>query len=81
MSPRDAAPVAAPACRTEFKVPSEAGRDERFIHRGADAAEMPPRGDSEPHTREEFERYSTEMLAAETVAVVMHSIAGMPSNT
>ncbi len=69
---------ASPACRTEFRVPREAGRDARFIQRGADAVPMPPETDHEQHTIEEFERYSTEMLAAETVALVLFSLTGMP---
>jgi hypothetical protein len=67
-----------PTCRTEFRLPLEAGRDERFTQRGSDAVAPPDEEDYERHTLEEFERYSTEMLAAETVAVVMHSLPDMP---
>jgi len=70
--------VTAPACRKEFTLPNEAERDERFTNRGADFAQMPTEHDYEKHTVEEFERYSTEMLAAETVAIVLYSLPGMP---
>ena len=49
--------------------PREAGRDSRFTQRLADTGTMPPEDDYREHTVEEFERYSTEMLAAETVAL------------
>ena len=39
---------------------------------------MPDEENHDAHTIEEFERYATEMLAAETVALVMFSIPGMP---
>ncbi|MFN5559208.1 MAG: hypothetical protein ACK5CF_00435, partial [Opitutaceae bacterium] len=39
---------------------------------------MPPEDDYRAHTIEEFERYSTEMLAAETVAVVLYGLRDMP---
>ena len=75
--PRGAAP-AAPAVRVEFQAPREARRDERFTNLGADLEAMPAEEDHDAHTTEEFERYSTEVLAAETVAVVMYHIKGMP---
>lgn len=75
---RGAAPAKAPAARTTFQAPREAGRDERFTQLKADLDGMPPEDDYQKHTVEEFERYSTEMLAAETVAVVLHSVRGMP---
>lgn len=68
----------APASRVTFKLPLEAGRDERFTQRGADMKGMPPEDDYREHTVEEFERYSTEMLAAETVAVVLCGFSDMP---
>lgn len=71
-------PPVAPKCRTEFKVPREAERDERFTNRAADLEQMPGEEDYREHTIEEFERYSTEMLAAETVALVMFSVPDMP---
>jgi hypothetical protein len=69
---------AAPACRVEFKLPNEAGRDARFTQRGSDLKTMPPEDDYREHTVEEFERYSTEMLAAETVAIVLSGFTSMP---
>lgn len=71
-------PVVPPAVRSVFVPPREAARDERFTQRGSDAAGMPDERDYERHTVEEFERYSTEMLAAETVAVVLHALRDMP---
>ncbi len=75
---RAAAPVAAPAVRTEFKMPREAARDERFTNLLADQVAMPNEELYDAHTVEEFERYSTEMLAAETVAFILYSVEGMP---
>ncbi|MDB6128430.1 MAG: hypothetical protein JWM35_2326, partial [Verrucomicrobia bacterium] len=75
---RPARAATAPSCRREFKIPREASRDARFTQRGADFAQMPPEENYREHTAEEFERYSTEMLAAETVALVLHSVSGMP---
>ena len=75
---RSASAPTPPTCRTEFKAPREAARDERFTNRAADADPMPGEDNYTAHTVEEFERYSTEMLAAETVALVMFSIPGMP---
>ena len=71
-------PPAPPACRAEFTAPREAARDERFTNRAADLEPMPGEENYGAHTIEEFERYSTEMLAAETVALVMYSVSGMP---
>ncbi|MEO6005459.1 MAG: hypothetical protein ABIZ04_14360 [Opitutus sp.] len=68
----------APSVRLEFKAPREAERDERFTNRAADLQAMPGEDDYQEHTVEEFERYSTEMLAAETVALVMFSVDDMP---
>lgn len=76
-SPRGA-PPSAPSVRREFTPPREAARDQRFTNRGADFAAMPPEEDYRAHTVEEFERYSTEMLAAETVAVVLYGLRDMP---
>lgn len=74
---RSAAP-AAPACRVEFVAPREAARDSRFTNLFADQGAMPPEDNYTEHTVEEFERYSTEMLAAETVALVLFAVRGMP---
>jgi len=75
---RTLAPATVPACRKEFQAPREAERDERFTVRGADFGYYPPEDDYAKHTVEEFERYSTEMLAAETVALVLYSLPNMP---
>jgi hypothetical protein len=75
---RIAAPAAAPAVRREFKVPREAARDDRFTNLLADQVAMPNEELYDAHTIEEFERYSTEMLAAETVAFILYSVEGMP---
>jgi hypothetical protein len=69
---------ARPAAWTRFEAPREARRDDRFTNLGADLSAMPPEEDHEQHTQEEFERYSTEILAAETVAVVLYACDGMP---
>ncbi|HRE83850.1 MAG TPA: hypothetical protein PLN52_22590 [Opitutaceae bacterium] len=68
---RPVTPPVAPASRAPFVAPREARRDERFSELAADPAQMPGEEDYVGHTVEEFERYSTEMLAAETVALVM----------
>jgi len=73
------APVA-PDSRRTFVAPKEAARDARFTNLGGDVgvSSRPAEEDYEAHTRMEFERYSTEMLAAETVAVVMYKVTDMP---
>ena len=76
--PRSTVIPKVPAGRVEFKAPREAERDERFTNRAADLDAMPGEDNYEEHTVEEFERYSTEMLAAETVALVMFSVKDMP---
>jgi hypothetical protein len=75
--PRTAAPAPS-ALRQPFAWAREAGRDERFIHRGADSETVPPEEDYAAHTVEEFERYSTEMAAAETVANIAFRLTAMP---
>ncbi len=75
---RGPVPRSAPSCRIEFEAPREACRDPRFTNPGADMVAMPAENDYEKHTLEEFERYSTEVLAAETVAYVLYSVEGMP---
>lgn len=75
---RGVPPASAPSCRRVFTAPREADRDERFTVRGADFGAMPPEDRYQEHTIEEFERYSTEMLAAETVGLVMCSLPDMP---
>jgi hypothetical protein len=76
--PRATTVPKAPTARVEFTVPRTAERDERFTNRAADLEVMPGEDDYQEHTVEEFERYSTEMLAAETVALVMFSVKDMP---
>jgi len=71
-------PAGPPACRMEFVAPREAARDERFTTPFADQNAMPTEENYREHTVEEFERYSTEMLAAETVGLVLFSTHGMP---
>jgi len=78
LEPRGRVRAVVPACRTEFTAPREAKRDGRFTNLAADRKPMPDEKDHREHTIEEFERYSTEMLAAETVALVMYSVPGMP---
>ena len=75
---RDTSVAQFPLARVEFTAPREAARDERFTNRAADLETMPGEDDYQEHTVEEFERYSTEMLAAETVALVMFSAKNMP---
>lgn len=70
--------LAPPAVRREFVLPREAARDPRFTNLGADPAPVPEEAEYASHTVEEFERYSTEMLAAETVALVIASRLRMP---
>jgi len=67
-----------PSCRREFALPREAGRNERFVNRNGAFGERPSEEKYKEHTYEEFERYSTEMLAAETVALVLYSFPDMP---
>jgi hypothetical protein len=75
---RRPAPSVRPACRVQFVAPREAARDGRFTNLFADQGAMPDEAQYQEHTVEEFERYSTEMLAAETVAVVLFAVRGMP---
>ncbi len=67
-----------PTSRTPFTPPREAARDHRFTNRAADLEPMPVEENYGEHTVEEFERYSTEMLAAETVGLVMYLVPHMP---
>lgn len=68
----------APASRTPFEIAREAKRDPRFTIQTPD--NLPPSAYlAEPDERlAEFENYSQEMLAAETVAVVMYLSPNMP---
>jgi uncharacterized ferritin-like protein (DUF455 family) len=74
---RGAAP-APPACRTPFSAAREAARDERFQMANRHAGRMPTALDVEAERLAEFESYSQEMLAAETVALILYLSPGMP---
>ena len=75
---RSPEPLQPPNCRLAFEPPRETRRDERFTDLGADSLPMPSEENYSAHTVEEFERYSTEMLAAETVALILYSLPNMP---
>lgn len=78
--PRPAQPQTISPARVEFTPPRKAARDERFKNLGVVAGiwgETPPESDYELHSSWEFERYSTEMLAAETIGLVMYLMPGM----
>jgi len=78
LAKRRPVPAGAPVSRVAFIAPREAARDERFTNLFADQGAMPDETQYAAHTVEEFERYSTEMLAAETVALVLFAVRGMP---
>ena len=67
-----------PAVRTQFELPDEAARDERFqlVNRNAGQRVVVP--DEETQRLLDFESYSQEMLAAETVAAIVYLSPGMP---
>ena len=75
---RRPSPSGAPACRVGFVAPREAARDERFTNLLGAVGVRPTEEQYAEHTFDEFERYSTEMLAAETVALVLFAVRGMP---
>lgn len=67
--------------RRAFVPPTEAARDERFTNLGVVAGiwgKTPDEDNYTEHSNWEFERYSTEMLAAETIGLVMHLMPAMP---
>ena len=76
-APHTAAPTA-PACRKPFAVPRQAARDSRFKLADRDAGRLPQAADAATERLREFESYSQEMLAAETVALVLYLSPGMP---
>ncbi|HEY3230793.1 MAG TPA: DUF455 family protein [Roseiflexaceae bacterium] len=76
-APHTAAPTA-PACRKPFAVPRQAARDTRFKLADRDAGRLPQAADAATERLREFESYSQEMLAAETVALVLYLSPGMP---
>jgi len=76
-APHTATPIA-PACRKPFAVPRQAARDSRFKLADRDAGRLPQAADAATERLREFESYSQEMLAAETVALVLYLSPGMP---
>ncbi len=76
-APRADAPTA-PAGRRPFAVPYQAARDERFTLVNREAGMLPQGADAAAERQREFESYSQEMLAAETVALVIYLSPGMP---
>ncbi len=71
---------AQPAARIPFRAPMTAARDKRFTileqHWGDAAARQPT--DEAARRLDEFENYSQEMLAAETVALIIYLSPAMP---
>src|SRR5262245_39587657 len=68
-----------PACRMLFVPPRCAARDARFTLALGQAASAPlSTPDAAAERLHEFESYSQEMLAAETVALVLYLSPGMP---
>ena len=69
---------APPTCRTPFEFPRDAGRDSRFSLVNRDAGQRIKSVDHATQRLRDFESYSQEMLAAETVALIIHLSPGMP---
>jgi hypothetical protein len=69
---------AAPTCRSLFATPLQAARDTRFRLVDREAGKLPQAADAATERLREFESYSQEMLAAETVALVLYLSPGMP---
>lgn len=69
-----------PSSRTPFAAPKVAARDDRFQIMGNDWGDLDTRRKSESNSRRvaEFENYSQEMLAAETVALIIYESPDMP---
>ncbi len=69
-----------PACHTSFRVPMTAARDERFriLDQHWGDAEARRQSDEAARRLDEFENYSQEMLAAETVALIITLSPNMP---
>jgi hypothetical protein len=74
---RAAAPQT-PACRTPFSPSRQAARDARFRLVDREAGKLPQAADAATERLREFESYSQEMLAAETVALVLYLSPAMP---
>jgi len=77
LEPRTPAPPV-PASRVQFVPPRAAARDARFTRDPADTAGSGQEADVELERLQEFEGYSREMLAAETVALVLYLTPEMP---
>ncbi|MDE0328190.1 MAG: DUF455 family protein [Anaerolineaceae bacterium] len=71
---------AGPDARSPFNTPMTAARDDRFtiLERHWDDAEARRKTDAAARRLDEFENYSQEMLAAETVALIIHLSPDMP---
>jgi uncharacterized ferritin-like protein (DUF455 family) len=67
-----------PATRTPFVVPQQAARDPRFSLVNRKAGQVLTDPDVATRRQLEFENYSQEMLAAETVANIMYRSPQMP---
>ena len=80
VSGRDARPQAPrqPSLRTPFELPRDVARDERFNMVNRDAGKRVQVPDQATQRLRDFESYSQEMLAAETVAAIVHLSPGMP---
>jgi Protein of unknown function (DUF455) len=76
-APRAASPTA-PSIRTRFESPRQAARDARFRPVDFQASQAPLPTDAASERLHEFESYSQEMLAAETVALVLYLSPEMP---
>ena len=70
-------PAPAP-CRTTFECPRDAARDSRFSLVNRDAGKRITDVDHATQRLRDFESYSQEMLAAETVALIIHLSPDMP---
>jgi uncharacterized ferritin-like protein (DUF455 family) len=71
-------PVVAYGPRRIFAAPREAARDDRFSSANRKAGQVLTDPDIATRRQLEFENYSQEMLAAETVALVMYLTPEMP---
>lgn len=71
---------AAPSARSQFQTPLTAARDDRFtiMEQSWGNAEARRQVDVAARRLDEFENYSQEMLAAETVALIIHLSPDMP---
>jgi hypothetical protein len=67
-----------PGCRKPFHAPRAAARDSRFNQVNRQAGQVRTDPDAATRRQMEFENYSQEMLAAETVALVIYLSPQMP---